>query len=117
MYQGRWTHALPGTPSRPATKYPPSAHSVHQGPPILYAPYSLTDSYYIRALVNEILGYPVVNGVTVLVLPPAGIIPDFDHLEHNKRLAHFLVYGIRAPLAFLVLYQRFYTKRFLLSKG
>ncbi|PMD34338.1 hypothetical protein L207DRAFT_570943 [Hyaloscypha variabilis F] len=58
-------------------------------------------------------GYPVVDGVTVLVLPPAGVVPDFDHPEQNKRLAHFLVFGIGAPLAFLALCQRFYTKLFL----
>ena len=60
--------------------------------------------------------YPIVDGVTVLVLPPAGVVPDFDHPEQNKRLAHFLVFGIGAPLAFLALCQRFYTKLFL-SKG
>ncbi|CZR60227.1 related to integral membrane protein [Phialocephala subalpina] len=59
------------------------------------------------------LDYPVVDGVTVLVLPPAGVVPDFDHPEQNKRLAHFLVFGIGAPLAFLALCQRFYTKLFL----
>lgn len=52
----------------------------------------------------------------MLVLPPAGVVPDFDHPEQNKRLAHFLVFGIGAPLAFLALCQRFYTKLFL-SKG
>jgi hypothetical protein len=57
-------------------------------------------------------GYPVADGVTVLVLPPAGVVPDFDHPEQNKRLAHFLVFGIGAPLAFLALCQRFYTKCF-----
>jgi hypothetical protein len=47
------------------------------------------------------------------VLPPVGVVPDFDHPEQNKRLAHFLVFGIGAPLAFLALCQRFYTKLFL----
>lgn len=61
-------------------------------------------------------GYPVVNGVTVLALPPPGVVPDFDHPAQNKRLAHFLVFGLGAPLAFLALCQRFYTKWFL-SKG
>jgi hypothetical protein len=61
-------------------------------------------------------GYPVVDGVTVLVLPPPGITPDFDHPRQNKWLEHYLVFGIGAPLAFLALCQRFYTKIFL-SRG
>lgn len=58
-------------------------------------------------------GYPVVNGVTVLVPPPPGVVPNFDHPQQNQRLAHFVVFGIGAPLAFLALCQRFYTKLFL----
>jgi hypothetical protein len=61
-------------------------------------------------------GYPVVDGVTVLVLPPPGITPNFDHPRQNKWLEHYLVFGIGAPLAFLALCQRFYTKIFL-SRG
>ena len=61
-------------------------------------------------------GYPVVDGVTVLELPPPGIVPNFDHPCQNKWLEHYLEFGIRTSLAFLALCQRFYTKLFL-SKG
>ncbi|OBT68143.1 hypothetical protein VE03_01615 [Pseudogymnoascus sp. 23342-1-I1] len=57
--------------------------------------------------------YPVVNGVTVLVPPPPGVVPNFDHPRQNEWLAHYLVFGILGPLAFLALLQRFYTKLFL----
>ncbi|KFX89938.1 hypothetical protein V490_06755 [Pseudogymnoascus sp. VKM F-3557] len=58
-------------------------------------------------------GFPVVNGVTVLELPPPGIVPDFDNPRQNQWLTHYLVFGIGAPLAFLALCQRFYTKLYL----
>ncbi|KFY25433.1 hypothetical protein V493_04663 [Pseudogymnoascus sp. VKM F-4281 (FW-2241)] len=58
-------------------------------------------------------GFPVVDGVTVLKLPPPGVTPDFDHPRQNLWLAHYLVFGIGAPLAFLALCQRIYTKLYL----
>ncbi|KFY08814.1 hypothetical protein V492_05892 [Pseudogymnoascus sp. VKM F-4246] len=57
--------------------------------------------------------YPVVDGVQVLVPPPPGVTPNFDHPRQNLWLAHYLVFGIGAPLAFLALCQRLYTKLFL----
>ncbi|KFY26446.1 hypothetical protein V491_01304 [Pseudogymnoascus sp. VKM F-3775] len=57
--------------------------------------------------------FPVYDGVTVLKLPPPGIIPNFDHPRQHEWLAHYLVFGIGAPLAFLALCQRFYTKLYL----
>ena len=93
-------------PLEPRLSSLPTVPSVAQPP---------TPASPVRAL-DGMSGYPVVNGVTVLVLPPAGVVPDFDHPEQNKRLTHFLVFGIGAPLAFLALCQRFYTKLFL-SQG
>ncbi|OAA53693.1 Pth11-like protein [Cordyceps fumosorosea ARSEF 2679] len=60
--------------------------------------------------------FPVVNGVTVLMLPPDGVTPDFDNPRQNHRLQHFLAFGIGGPLALAFLLQRFYTKLYL-SKG
>ncbi|KFY58766.1 hypothetical protein V496_05969 [Pseudogymnoascus sp. VKM F-4515 (FW-2607)] len=57
--------------------------------------------------------FPVVDGVTVLMPPPPGVVPNFDHPRQNEWLAHYLVFGILGPLAFLALLQRFYTKLFL----
>ncbi|KFY45266.1 hypothetical protein V494_01021 [Pseudogymnoascus sp. VKM F-4513 (FW-928)] len=57
--------------------------------------------------------YPVVDGVQVLVPPPPGVTPNFDHPRQHLWLAHYLVFGIGAPLAFLALCQRLYTKLFL----
>ena len=34
----------------------------------------ISRSLTVRALVDEMLDYPVVDGVTVLVLPPAGVV-------------------------------------------
>lgn len=104
---------------RPATKYPTQCpqclpRAAKGGISCTLPVLSL--ALTVRTLVDEMSGYPIVDGVTVLVLPPAGVVPDFDHPEQNKRLAHFLVFGIGGPLAFLALCQRFYTKLFL-SKG
>lgn len=60
--------------------------------------------------------FPVVNGVTVLMRPPDGVTPDFDHPQQNHRLQHFLAFGIGGPLALAFLCQRIYTKLYL-SKG
>lgn len=61
-------------------------------------------------------GFPEVNGTTVFRLPPEGYVVDFDNPKQQKVLEHYLVFGIGAPLAFIALCQRFYTKMFL-SKG
>lgn len=57
-----------------------------------------------------------VNGVDVFRLPPDDYVVDFDNPKQQKVLEHYLVFGIGAPLAFLALLQRFYTKQYL-SKG
>jgi hypothetical protein len=100
-------------PSHPVPAVPTVPNSGHTAPNKGFAKCGVS---WTRALVDEMSGYPVVDGVTVFELPPAGVVPDFDHPEQNQRLAHFLVFGIGAPLAFLALCQRFYTKLFL-SKG
>ncbi|KAJ6779881.1 hypothetical protein PWT90_09377 [Aphanocladium album] len=60
--------------------------------------------------------FPVINGVTVLMPPPEGVTPNFDHPRQNFWLEHYLVFAIGAPLALMFLCQRFYTKIYL-SKG
>ncbi|KAJ3485159.1 hypothetical protein NLG97_g6877 [Lecanicillium saksenae] len=60
--------------------------------------------------------FPVINGVTVLMPPPEGVTPNFDHPRQNFRLQHYLAFTIGAPLALMFLCQRFYTKIYL-SKG
>lgn len=60
--------------------------------------------------------FPVTNGVTTFIAPPPGVVPNFDHPQQQKWLEHYLVFAIGAPLAFLALCQRYYTKIYL-SKG
>jgi hypothetical protein len=57
-----------------------------------------------------------VDGVDVFRLPPEGYEVDFDNPRSQKVLDHYLIFGIGAPLAFVALLQRFYTKLYL-SKG
>lgn len=57
-----------------------------------------------------------VDGVDVFRLPPEGYEVDFDNPKSQKVLEHYLIFGIGAPLAFVALMQRYYTKLFL-SKG
>jgi hypothetical protein len=128
FWNGSWAlpyiYAFSGSPSLlvpslHSAAQPPSARSTHgtqQWPHRAQQGFAKCGVSWTRALVDEMSGYPVVDGVTVFELPPAGVVPDFDHPEQNQRLAHFLVFGIGAPLAFLALCQRFYTKLFL-SKG
>lgn len=60
--------------------------------------------------------FPKIDGVEVFRLPPEGYVVDFDHPKQQKRLDHFLIFGIGGPLALIALLQRYYTKIFL-SKG
>jgi hypothetical protein len=57
-----------------------------------------------------------VDGVDVFRLPPEGYVVNFDNPKQQKVLEHYLIFGIGAPIAFVALMQRFYTKLFL-SKG
>lgn len=57
-----------------------------------------------------------VDGVDVFRLPPDGYVVDFANPKQQKVLDHYLIFGIGAPIAFVALLQRFYTKMFL-SKG
>lgn len=57
-----------------------------------------------------------VDGVDVFRLPPEGYVVDFANPKQQKVLEHYLIFGIGAPIAFVALMQRFYTKMFL-SKG
>lgn len=59
------------------------------------------------------MAFPVTNGVTTFIPPPPGVVPDFDHPQQQKWLEHYLVFAIGAPLAFLALCQRYYTKVYL----
>lgn len=61
-------------------------------------------------------GFPVVDGVTVLTLPPKGYVVDFAHPQQQMVLEHYLIFGIGGALAFAALMQRFYSKIYL-SQG
>ncbi|KAF9877491.1 hypothetical protein CkaCkLH20_05191 [Colletotrichum karsti] len=54
--------------------------------------------------------FPVTNGTVTFSKPPDGYVVDFDHPQRHLVLEHYLVFGIGAPIAFLCLLQRFYTK-------
>ncbi|RSL60263.1 hypothetical protein CEP53_005499 [Fusarium sp. AF-6] len=61
--------------------------------------------------------FPTINGTEVFRLPPADYGPlDFDNPRQQKKLEHYLIFGLGAPLALIALLQRYYTKVFL-SKG
>ncbi|KAI6277732.1 hypothetical protein MCOR34_011317 [Pyricularia oryzae] len=64
---------------------------------------------------NSSSGFPVLNGVTVFVLPPDGYATDFENPAEQSALAHFLVFGIVGFLAFIALCQRMFTKTFLIK--
>ncbi|RTE83003.1 hypothetical protein BHE90_002435 [Fusarium euwallaceae] len=61
--------------------------------------------------------FPTINDTEVFRLPPADYGPlDFDNPRQQKKLEHYLIFGLGAPLALIALLQRYYTKVFL-SKG
>ncbi|RSM02378.1 hypothetical protein CEP52_007999 [Fusarium oligoseptatum] len=61
--------------------------------------------------------FPTINGTEVFRLPPPDYGPlDFDNPKQQKKLEHYLIFGLGAPLALIALLQRYYTKVFL-SKG
>ncbi|KAI5458203.1 hypothetical protein BGZ63DRAFT_432708 [Mariannaea sp. PMI_226] len=60
--------------------------------------------------------FPKIDGVEVFRLPPPGYVVDFAHPQQQKKLDHYLIFGIGGPLALIALLQRYYTKIFL-SKG
>lgn len=57
--------------------------------------------------------YPVTDGVTTLIAPPAGYVVDFEHPSQQKAIEHYLIFGIMGPLALTALLQRLYTKQHL----
>ncbi|WAO95525.1 Hypothetical protein NCS54_01315100 [Fusarium falciforme] len=61
--------------------------------------------------------FPTINGTEVFRLPPPDYGPlNFDNPKQQKKLEHYLIFGLGAPLALIALLQRYYTKIFL-SKG
>lgn len=57
--------------------------------------------------------FPLVDGVPVFVVAPAGYVVDMAHPLSQLVLGHYLIFGIVGSLAFLALCQRIYTKIFL----
>ncbi|KAK2667840.1 hypothetical protein RAB80_017031 [Fusarium oxysporum f. sp. vasinfectum] len=56
------------------------------------------------------MSFPSINGTEVFRLPPEGYVVDFDNPKQQYALEHYLIFGIGAPIAFIALLQRFYTK-------
>ncbi|ENH67771.1 hypothetical protein FOC1_g10001242 [Fusarium oxysporum f. sp. cubense race 1] len=56
------------------------------------------------------MSFPSINGTEVFRLPPEGYVVDFDNPKQQYALEHYLIFGIGAPVAFIALLQRFYTK-------
>ncbi|KAH7166322.1 hypothetical protein EDB81DRAFT_640555 [Dactylonectria macrodidyma] len=60
--------------------------------------------------------FPVVDGVTVLIAPPAGYLVDFDNPQRRDVLAAYVACGIGSLLSFFFFTQYLYVKLWLLRK-
>ncbi|KAH6646269.1 hypothetical protein BKA67DRAFT_595581 [Truncatella angustata] len=54
--------------------------------------------------------FPITNGVTTVIGPPAGYKVNFLHPRQQHAVAHYLIFGLMGSLAFTALFQRLYTK-------